>query len=128
MLEKVFGKYGKIQAKRIKRDKEGNYTKTAMICYKSEGEARNAVERMKENEWWEVNYFSTKTQKWPERTNKGEDNQKREGKWQDRTNKGEDNQKQGELYGEERMAHWSVQHPNFYNTTPNMSGETRTGD
>ena len=108
VLEEEFGKYGKIQAKRIKRDKEGNYTKTAMICFQSEGEARNAVERMKASNDWVVDYFTSTTSISKIRTNKGEDNQKR-GEW-----KGE--------------GHWSVQHPNFFNTKPNFRGETRTRD
>ena len=58
-LDQVFGKFGHITSKRIMRDRNGEYTRSAMVCYQTESEARIAVEEMEDNQQWIVRYFDT---------------------------------------------------------------------
>ena len=56
-LVKVFGKYGKIRSKRIKKNSEGEFTNIAMICFDTERQAKKAINEMRENNEWEVSRF-----------------------------------------------------------------------
>ena len=60
-LDEVFGRFGKITSKRIKRDRQGNYTKSAMVCFEKEMEAQRAISVMNNDERWIVRYFDAKT-------------------------------------------------------------------
>lgn len=57
-LDQVFGRLGNITSKRIMRDREGNYTRSAMICYQNEEEARKVVEIMADDQEWMVRFFN----------------------------------------------------------------------
>ena len=56
-LDRVFGKYGRIISKRIKKNYYGEETKMAMICYEREEEAKEAIWRMRENKDWHVQLY-----------------------------------------------------------------------
>ena len=105
-LERVFSRYGEIVAKHIKKDQDGQETKMAMICFRREEEAREAVKRMEKVEDWYVSYYKARKQnryeneqqrsytrerkdkQWTESRNRAEERETTEGK---------DNKKENEI-------------------------------
>ena len=59
-VEWAFKKYGEIAMIRVQRNRYGEETRSAMVCFKREEDAAIALERMGRNDDWEVEWYNPK--------------------------------------------------------------------
>ena len=134
----VFEKYGPISTIKIQRNRYGEETKSAMICFENENDAILAIQDMKGRRDWDVMWYEPKgrSNEWNKQTvnrdrNYKAYNEEDERRWNNQTvNRGRDyrtyNNEEDErtpttrggkeqVRNERSAVHWTRDKPNFFN-------------
>ena len=134
----AFQKYGPIKMIRIQKDRFGEETKSAMVCFERDEDAAEAIERMHGRNDWEVSWYKPKgrvnhssgqSRQYNDR--RLEHTQTRDRRQTIRTDRRVDN----DLGKYKRQSiHWSVNKPNFFNERtyddhfPEINRQNERGD
>ena len=101
-MENVFQRYGEITMTRIQKNRNGDETRSAMVCFTTANAAAQAIDYMREDGDWEVSPYVVRERQLEKNRRNTSDYQ------QDRQNQEQGNKEQ------RQQQHWTLSKPSFF--------------